>query len=139
MDKTDFEDSSAFIDNAFVSIHYVGIDGTILWANTLELESLGYSKEEYIGKNIKEFHEDQDVIEDILQRLLNGETLHNYPAVIKGKNNNRYFIISSNVYFENGEFIHTRCFSTDIPQYAYETILKNSKYFTDNVKSISDV
>jgi PAS domain S-box-containing protein len=139
MDKQDFENSSAFINNASVSIHYVGEDGTILWANALELETLGYSKEEYIGKNIKEFHEDQDVIEDILQRLLKGEKLHNYPAVVKGKNSNRYLIISSNVYFENNKFIHTRCFSVDIPQYAYETILKNSEYFTEKVKYISDV
>jgi PAS domain S-box-containing protein len=137
MNKSDFENSKAFIENASVSIHYVGKDGTILWANNLELETLGYTDDEYIGKNIKDFHDDQEVIEDILQRLLNGEKLHNYPAIVNGKKGKRYFIISSNVYFEDSEFIHTRCFSVDIPKYAFETIKENSTYFTNNVKSIS--
>jgi two-component system, OmpR family, sensor histidine kinase VicK len=138
MDEIDFEDSSAFLENASVSIHYVGEEGTILWANDLELETLGYSREEYIGKDIRNFHEDKIVAEDILQRLLNGEKLHNYPAVVIGKNKKRYFIISSNAYFEKGNFIHTRCFSVDIPKYAFDTIKQNSSYFKGNVKSISD-
>jgi hypothetical protein len=37
------------IDNAAMPMHWVGPDGTILWANCAELDLLGYSREEYIG------------------------------------------------------------------------------------------
>jgi PAS domain S-box-containing protein len=36
----------------------VGRDGTILRANKAELSMLGYGPEEYIGRNIAEFHAD---------------------------------------------------------------------------------
>jgi len=127
--KSDFENSSSLLDNASVSIHYIDQYGTILWANDQELEILGYSEEEYIGKNIGEFIEDKIVSKDILQRLLNGEKIHNYPVVINGKDCKIYFIISSNVYLENNTFIHTRCFNVDIPKEAYEIIKEDSEYF----------
>src|SRR5215204_5434037 len=69
-----------FIENASVGLHWVGADGTILWANQAELGLLGYTREEYIGRKITESHADRDVISDILRRLMNRETLHNYEA-----------------------------------------------------------
>ncbi|MCA9069511.1 MAG: PAS domain S-box protein, partial [Planctomycetaceae bacterium] len=39
-----------FRENATVGMHWVGPDGTMLWANQRELEMLGYSKAEYIGQ-----------------------------------------------------------------------------------------
>ena len=47
-----------FVENAVVSLHWVAADGTILWANQAELELLGYTREEYIGHHIAEFHAD---------------------------------------------------------------------------------
>src|SRR5436190_1364400 len=58
-----------FVENAAVSLHRVGEDGTILWANRAELTLLGYAPEEYVGHNIAEFHVDTAVIEDVLRRL----------------------------------------------------------------------
>src|ERR1051325_10095295 len=72
-----------FIENASVGLHWVGADGTILWANQAELELLGYTREEYIGRKINEFHADRDVINDILLRLTNRETLHDYEARLR--------------------------------------------------------
>ena len=62
-----------FIENASVGLHWVGADGSILWANQAELDLLGYTREEYIGRKITDFHADQDVIEDILRRLTDGD------------------------------------------------------------------
>src|SRR5687768_13252720 len=69
-----------FIENASMGLHWVGADGTIIWANQAELDLLGYQREEYIGRNIMEFHADSHVINDILSRLTNKETLHDYEA-----------------------------------------------------------
>src|SRR6185437_7567842 len=58
-----------FLENAVVPIHWVGADATIIWANRAELDLLGYSAEEYIGQDIRRFHADVPVIDDILKRL----------------------------------------------------------------------
>ncbi|BAY61231.1 multi-sensor signal transduction histidine kinase [Calothrix brevissima NIES-22] len=104
-----------FVENATVGMHWVKADGTIIWANQAELDLLGYSRFEYIGHSITEFHVDRHVIEDIMARLGRNETLQNYEARLRCKDGSiRYVLIHSNVLWENGKFIHTRCFTRDI-------------------------
>jgi len=104
-----------FFENASEAIHWVGPDGTILRANKAELGMLGYSAEEYVGHNIADFHADKDHIRDILDRLNAGESLRAYPAQLIARDGSiRDVIINSSAYFENGDFIHTRCFTRDV-------------------------
>jgi PAS domain S-box-containing protein len=104
-----------FLENASVGMHWVGPDGIVLWANRTEMEMLGFTPEEYIGHHISEFHADQAVIEDILRRLTNGETLCNYEARLRCKDGSvRHVLINSNVLWDEDKFIHTRCFTRDI-------------------------
>jgi PAS domain S-box-containing protein len=104
-----------FVDNATVGLHWVGPDGKILWANNAELDLLGYSPDEYIGHNIIEFHADRATIDDILTRLSSNQAIHDYEAPLRTKDGSiRHVAISSNVLFEDGRFIHTRCFTRDI-------------------------
>ncbi len=106
-----------FVDNACIGLHWVGPDGTILWANKAELDMLGYTAEEYIGRNITDFHVDEPTIYDILQRLKCGELLHGYPSRLRCKDGSiREVTIHSSVYREAGEFIHTRCFTADVTE-----------------------
>lgn len=113
--KARLEELSDFIENASQPLHRVDADGIIIWANQAELDSLGYSKEEYLGHPIAEFHVDHDVITDILTRLANNETLLNYPSKIRCRNGEiKDVLISSNVYRKDGKFLHTRCFTRDI-------------------------
>ena len=109
------EDLRDFIENAAVVLHWVGEDGTILWANKAELQLLGYVREEYVGRNISDFHVDQEVISDILRRLKHGETLTGAEARMRCKDGTiRYVSINSSVYREEGRFIHTRCVTLDL-------------------------
>jgi PAS domain S-box-containing protein len=104
-----------FVERAAVGLHWVAADGTILWANQAELDLLGYTSAEYIGRHIAEFHADPEVIDDILTRLMRDETLHSYEARLRGKDGSiRYVLISSNVRRQDGDFVHTRCFTRDI-------------------------
>ncbi|MEM9005256.1 MAG: PAS domain S-box protein [Cyanobacteria bacterium P01_F01_bin.86] len=106
-----------YIENAATSLHWVDANGIITWANQTELDFLGYSREEYIGQPIATFHADADVIEDILTRLSNNETLINYEARLRCKDGSiRYVHINSNVFYRDGEFVHTRCFTNDITE-----------------------
>lgn len=111
------EELEDFIENGSLPLHWVDGEGKIIWANKAELESLGYTKEEYIGKSITDFHANPDTINDILTRLTNKETLRNYEATLKHKNGSvRHVLINSNVLFKNDKFKHTRCFTRDITE-----------------------
>lgn len=111
------EELTDFIENSTVGLHWVGADGTILWANQAELDLLGYTREEYIGHHIAEFHADQEVINNILGRLSNKETLHDYEARLRCKDGSiRHVLINSNVKWEENNFAHTRCFTRDITE-----------------------
>lgn len=109
------EDLRHFIENAPMPLHWVNGSGIIIWANKAELDFLGYPKEEFINKHISNFHLDKDVIDDIMKRLINKETLNDYPARLIAKSGDiKYVLINSNVFWKNDTFIHTRCFTKDI-------------------------
>jgi len=137
-----------FFENAAVGLHWVGRDGTVLRVNHAELTMLGYTREEFVGHHIGEFHVDQSAIEDILARLQAGEVLENYEARMRCKDGStKYVSINSSVYREAGKFIHTRCFTQDISerrgiegrlalQYAVTRILSDSLEVADGAQKI---
>jgi PAS domain S-box-containing protein len=121
------EELTDFFENASLPLHRVNGSGEVIWANQAELDLLGYTKEEYVGRLITDFHADNDIIEDILDRLTNNETLLNYPARLRSKNGSiKHVLINSNVLMKDGEFIHTRCFTRDITDLKNEEERKNT-------------
>jgi PAS domain S-box-containing protein len=106
-----------YLDNGAVGLHWVAADGTILWANRADYEPLGYTCEEYIGHNSAEFHAAPDVLEDLCNRLSRGETIYNHRARLRHKNGSlQDVLITSNVLFDDdGNFVHTRCFTVLAP------------------------
>jgi two-component system cell cycle sensor histidine kinase/response regulator CckA len=106
-----------FFDNATEGIHWVDGDGRIIRVNQAELDLLGYPRNEYVGHLITEFHVDETVINDILQRLLLGERLHNYEARLRCRDGSiKHVLVNSNSLVEDGKFIHTRSFMRDITE-----------------------
>jgi PAS domain S-box-containing protein len=106
-----------YLDNAVVGLHWVDGEGTIIWANKADYEPLGYSEAEYLGHNITEFHADAAVINDILERLLGGQSLYNYRARLLRKDGSiQKVLIASSGLFDGAEnFLHTRCFTINDP------------------------
>ncbi|TBZ35068.1 PAS domain S-box protein [Rhizobium leguminosarum bv. viciae] len=110
----DYED---FFENGALPLHLVGADGTILRANQAELDMLGYSADEYVGRKISEFHADADAIDEIFARLGAGEKLIRFPSRMIAKDGSvRHVEITSSALFRNGEFVNTRCFTTDVSE-----------------------
>lgn len=104
-------------ETAHQGLHWVGPDGRILWANRAELEMLGYTREEYIGRHVADFHVDGPCIDDILARLGRHEVLREHPARLRCKDGSiRDVRIDSSVLVRDGKFVHTRCFTRDVTE-----------------------
>jgi PAS domain S-box-containing protein len=111
------EELTEFFENASVGLHWVGADGIVLRANQAELDLLGYSREEYVGRPISDFHVDEHVICDILSKLTASEKLVDYPARLRCKDGSiKDVLIDSSVMWCDGEFVHTRCFTRDVTE-----------------------
>lgn len=80
----------------------------------------------YVGRHIANFHADRAIIDDILARLSGGEKLDKYPARLRAKDGSiRHVQISSNVRFETGASVNTRCFTVDVTaQHQAEALLR---------------
>jgi two-component system CheB/CheR fusion protein len=108
---------SDFFENAVIGLHLVGPDGRILRANRAELKLLGYSVEEFVGHSVAEFHVDQPAIEEILRRLASRDAPDEFEARLRCKDGTiKDVLVSSNVYWEDGKFVHTRFFTRDITE-----------------------
>ncbi len=137
-----------FFENAAIGLHWIAADGAVVRVNQAELDLLGYTREEYIGHHIAEFHAEEDVILDILRRLKAGEVISDYEARLRCKDGSlKHVQINSSVLWEDGNFIHTRCFTRDITdrkrserrlalQYAVTKILAESTDFFESAKKI---
>jgi PAS domain S-box-containing protein len=109
------KDLEDFFENSAIGLHIVSAAGIILRANKAELELLGYPADEYVGRHIAEFHADPPVIGDILDRLSCGEKLDRYPARLRARDGSiKHVLITSNSRFDDGKFVNTRCFTTDV-------------------------
>jgi PAS domain S-box-containing protein len=113
------EELSEFFENAIVGMHWVAPDGKVIRVNGAELAMLGYTREEYLGRHIAEFHADPPVIWDILDRLTAGERLTEFPARLRCKDGSiKQVLIDSSVRWKDGKFVHTRCFTRDVTERA---------------------
>jgi PAS domain S-box-containing protein len=117
--RHDLEDHRALLaeclDSAAIGLHFVGPDGTILWANRTELDLLGYAEHEYVGRNIADFHVDPRTIREMLERLGRNETLRDVPARLRASDGTiKHVAIDANALRRDGEFLYTRCFTRDV-------------------------
>jgi len=105
-----------FFQNAPIALHWLSGTGDVIWANQTELDVLGYTKEEYIGKPIMNFcPDDEELVLEIFQQLGSGNAIRDVPVRFRTKNGNIVnLLIDSNVKYDiEGNFAHTRCFIRD--------------------------
>jgi PAS domain S-box-containing protein len=106
-----------FFNNATEAIHWMNPDGEIFRVNEAELRMMGYTAEEYIGRNVTEFHVDRATVDELLTRLKTGETVENFRSRLRHKSGAVLEVtLSASGYFVNGQFIHSRCFTRDITE-----------------------
>lgn len=107
----------SLVDNASIGLCGVNADGIILWANQAELDMLGYSSEEFVGHHLSEFHVDQALVADTLRRVAGGERLQEHETRMKCRDGSiKTVSINSSALLEDGQFVHTQCFTTDVTE-----------------------
>jgi two-component system, NtrC family, sensor kinase len=103
-----------FCEQVSVPLCSVDPQGRILWANRAELELLGYPREEYVGRFIRDVHADPRTAEDFLKRLADGETLRQFEARLRRRDGTvREVLIDANVQWEDRRFVRARCVTRD--------------------------
>src|SRR5207245_4580796 len=69
------------------------------------------------GRHVAEFYADQAVIADLVRRLGKGATVRDYEVCLRCKDGSiKHVLLSTNVLWDSGRFIHTRSFMRDITQ-----------------------
>lgn len=128
---------TAFVETSSLGLHWVDAKGVIIWANQAELDLLGVTAAEYIGHQMSEFHEDVPALNDILQRLRQGERVRNFEARLRCKNGTmKTVLIDSSALERDGEFVHTQCFTRDIT--AQRAAEVGSRYLAAIIESSDD-
>jgi len=106
---------SDFFDNAAVGLHWQAADGTIQRANRALADLLGHPPEQLVGRNILEFHAEPRAGAEIIDRLARGETVNSFQArLVNSSGASSWALVSANVLWEGGRFVHARCFTRDI-------------------------
>lgn len=111
------DELTAFVESASLPMHWVGSEGEIMWANQAELEMLGYSREEYFGRPVRDFHVDEAGADQLLARLSRGEEVRAHQAQLRCKDGSvRTVLIDSSPLLDQGRFVRTHCFTRDVTE-----------------------
>ena len=104
-----------FLEKAVLGIQWVDPGGTIVWANEALLSLLGYPRDQYIGHRLSAFLADQDMSDDLLRQLAGPREVHDYEVRMRRRNGSAvHVLIDSDVRWEAGKIVRTRCFIRDI-------------------------
>ncbi len=104
-------------NDALYMIHIIDARGRIVAANPIELEVMGYSREEYTGRSFFDaLHpDDSKTSTAIFRQVLAGKTIRNYETSLMTKTGAKVAVeISSVPQFEDDKLVSVRSISRDI-------------------------
>jgi PAS domain S-box-containing protein len=108
-------DLADFFREAPLGLLWVGPKGHVLRVNRAQLELLGLTSEEIIGRSVMDFIAEEETAEDLLGQLTRGETLQNYRARLRQPNGTlKHVLVDANGLWEDGKLVHSRWFVRDI-------------------------
>lgn len=106
-----------FVERAEVPMHWLALDGTIVWANDAELALLGYSRHDYVGRSIGEFCATDFDVQALLGRIEQGQVLRDCRLQLRASDGSvKTVLASANGYFVQGQLVHSRWVNQDITQ-----------------------
>ncbi len=103
------------LEHAIISTKAITPQGIIVYANKAELSSIGYEKEEYIGRSFSDFFEEENKYDSISSILKTGKDLNNEEVLIRCKNGDlQNLLISSMSKVDANNTEYHYIFSRDI-------------------------
>jgi PAS domain S-box-containing protein len=104
-----------FFTAAPLGLMWVRPDGTIERVNEAQLSLFDRKSGEVIAQPIAGFSSDHEIIDDIVSRVANHETVHNQRArLVRKDGSTRHVLIDANGLWKNGQLVHSRWFVRDI-------------------------
>ena len=104
-----------FFTESPIGLLWVGPLGHVLRVNRTQLELLDREHDRVIGQAVRAFIADEEIADDILRRLANGETLRDYRARLRQRNGTlKHVLIDANGLWEGAKMVHSRWFVRDI-------------------------
>ncbi len=123
-------------------LNIVAVDktGRIIYATSAELNSLGFSPEEYIGKQFQDFYNDENIIAFIKSSLLHTTGFLNTESVVYRKDGfQKHVIISAKNYSDETGTVYTYFFIRDITSYKKnENLLSYLNSATEELSAARD-
>ena len=109
------QDLSIFFNQAPIGVVWLSASGTILRANLAQLDLLGYSPENYLGKSFLEFCVEPAEGHELLKRLAAKETINNFPMARRCQNGQtRHVLVDAVAFWREGQFQYGSVFLRDI-------------------------
>jgi len=83
-------DFAEFCDRVPAALEWVGSDGVIRWANRADLELLGTTREELLGRPMADVHADAAALLDLLERLERGEPVRGHRVRLRRRDGREF-------------------------------------------------
>ena len=104
-------------EEASVALVMVARNGKVLRANKAFGELVGLPARQIAGRSLTSFHPNIALARDLLRRLAQRQTLHNFPTEVRsGKSGTKSVLVDANAFWQGGDFMHSRWFLRDISQ-----------------------
>lgn len=109
------QDLLVSLDSLAIPMYIIDAHGIIQHANQAELDLLGYSRDEFIGRHIADFHVDKASAADMLNRLVRGEALQDHESELRRRDGRICTVlITSGAQDTDGASEYIQCFTQDI-------------------------
>jgi two-component system CheB/CheR fusion protein len=104
-----------FFTAAPLGLMWMTIDGRVERVNQAELDILGRTSDEVVGRAIAEFHIEQDMVLEITRQVAQRQTVRNRRVRVRRKDGSvRHVLIDANSLWKGGQPVHSRWFVRDI-------------------------
>lgn len=125
-----------WFDDSVFGMTCVSPEGVIVQVNRAELEMLGYSRREYIGRPFSDIVVEDDVLEAILAGAAGGELLRDRRAHLRGREGSIRPVLMSCRPFRQGLSHGICCYTQDLAE--VEMMLAERRRLEKEVLEISD-
>ncbi len=107
-------DLAEFLQDATIGVMTIDVGGRVRWSNKTEYERLGLTRDEFVGKPYRDFFAEGEEADDVLQRLLAGEVLHERVVTLRHASGARRFVAIDGEGVRRPDDTHIRLLTRDL-------------------------